>query len=97
MEQQGEESTDTSNSYRPDNNYLDTRINDNTDQSRGFISDIILNAVEPGVNYSVLLFLNIVFILLLLIPVMMSVLTGFNIHLLIFGVLTVMLMIGFNV
>ncbi len=92
MEQQEKEATD---SYRPDNNNLDTRISDNTDQSRGFISDIILNAVEPGVNYSVLLY--IVFILLLLIPVMMSVLTGFNIHLLIFGVLTVMLMIGFNV
>ena len=65
-------------------------------QSCGFVSDIILNAVEPGINYSVLLFLNVVFILLLVTLVTLMILVGLNIHLLVFSVLTVGLMIGFN-
>lgn len=65
-------------------------------QSCGFVSDIILNAVEPGVNYSVLLFLNIVFILLLVTLVVLTLVTNFNIHLIIFSILTVGLMIGLN-
>lgn len=65
-------------------------------EPRGFVSDIIMNAVEPGVSYSVLLFLNIVFLLLLLTLVALMLLTGFNIHLMVFSILTVGLMIGFN-
>lgn len=65
-------------------------------QSCGFVSDIILNAVEPGVNNSVLIFLNIVFTLLLLTLVALILLTGFNIHLVLFSILTVGLMIGLN-
>ena len=60
------------------------------------MSDIILNALEPGVTYPVLLFLNIVFVLLLVTLVMLILLVGFNIHLLVFLFLTAGLMIGLN-
>ena len=66
------------------------------DQSRGFLSDIVLNTIEPGVNASVLIFLNVVFVLLLATLVGVSIVTGFSIHILIFGVLAVGLMVGFN-
>ena len=62
----------------------------------GFVSDIILNAVEPGVNYSVLLFLNIVFVLLFLTLVLFTFITDFNIHLIFLSILTLGLMIGLN-
>ena len=65
-------------------------------QSSGFVSDIVLSAIQPGVNYSVLLFLNIVFGLLLLTIVVLVILTNFNIHLVVFAILTVGLMISIN-
>lgn len=68
-----------------------------SEQSRGFVSDIVLNALEPGVNASVLVFLNVIFVLLLATLVGLSFATGFNVHILLFGVLTVGLMVGFNV
>lgn len=65
-------------------------------RSSGFVSDIILNAVEPGVNTSVILFINIVFGLLLVTAVALTIITGFSIHLIIFSILTVGLMIALN-
>lgn len=65
-------------------------------QSCGFVSDIILNAVEPGVNYSVIAFINIVFGLLLLTSIVLTILTGFNLHLIFFTILTVGLMVALN-
>ena len=65
-------------------------------QSRGFVSDIILNAVEPGVNYSVIAFVNIVFGLLLLTSIVLTVLTDFNLHLIFFTILTAGLMVALN-
>lgn len=65
-------------------------------QSSGFVSDIVLNAVEPGVNSSVVLFINIVFGLLLVTAVVMTVVTDFNIHLIFFSILTAGLMIALN-
>ncbi len=62
----------------------------------GFVSDIILNAVEPGVNYSVLLFLNIVFVLLFSTLVIFIFVTDFNLHLIFLSILTLGLMIGIN-
>ena len=62
----------------------------------GFIADIIMNAVEPGVNSSVLLFLNIVFVLLFCTLVLFTVLTGFNIHLIFLSILSLGLMIAMN-
>lgn len=65
-------------------------------QSSGFLSDIVLNAIQPGVNYSVLLFLNIVFGLLLLTILALIIVTNFNIHLVVFAILTAGLMISLN-
>lgn len=65
-------------------------------QSRGFFSDIVLNAIQPGVNYSVLLFLNIVFGLLLLTVLVLAIVTNFNVHLVVFAILTAGLMISLN-
>ena len=65
------------------------------EQSRGFVSDIILNAIEPGVNASVLIFINVVFALLL-VTVVVILLIDFNVILLVFGILAAGLMIGMN-
>ena len=65
-------------------------------QSRGVFADIILNAVEPGTNQTVLIFLNLVFLLLLVTLAGVSVFTGINIHVIILGIITIGLCIGFN-
>jgi hypothetical protein len=65
-------------------------------QSSGFVSDVILNAVEPGVNYSVVIFINIVFGLLLVTSVVLTIVTEFNTHLIFFTILTAGLMIALN-
>ena len=74
----------------------DSHSPNSAENSRGFVSDIILNAFEPGVNYSILVCLNVVFVFLLLTLVALCFITDFNIHLIIFIVLTVGLMIGLN-
>lgn len=66
-------------------------------ESRGFVADLILNAFEPGVNSSVLIFLNFVFFLLLVTLVAVTFITGINIHIIFLGILALGLMIGFNV
>ena len=63
---------------------------------RGFVQDIILNIFEPGVNRSVLIFLNLAFGLLLLTLVGLTLLVGLDLHILLLTVLAVGLMIGFN-
>ena len=63
---------------------------------RGFVQDIILNVFEPGVNQSVLIFLNLAFVLLLLTLVGLTLLVGLDLHILLLIVLAVGLMIGFN-
>ena len=64
--------------------------------SRGFIQDVMLNAIEPGINNSVLLFLNIVFVLLLLTLFLISLIVGLNIHLLFLAILSLGFMVAFN-
>lgn len=66
-------------------------------ESRGFIADLMLNAFEPGVNSSVLIFLNLVFFLLLVTLVAVTFITGINMHIIFLGILALGLMIGFNV
>lgn len=63
---------------------------------RGFVQDIVLNIFEPGVNQSVLIFLNLIFLLLLLTLIGVTVLVGFDLHILFLMVLAVGLMAGFN-
>lgn len=63
---------------------------------RGFLLDVVLNAIEPGVNNSVLIFLNGVFVLLLVTLAIVAVFTGINLHIIFLGVLALGLMIGFN-
>ncbi len=65
-------------------------------QSCGFVTEVFQNAIQPGVNYSVLLFINIVFGLLLLTTVTLTVITDFNIHLIFFTILTAGLMVALN-
>lgn len=65
-------------------------------ERRGFLFDIVLNAVEPGVNNSVLIFLNGVFVLLLVTIVLVALLIGLNIHVIILGIIALGLMVGFN-
>ena len=66
-------------------------------ESRGFVSDLVLNAFEPGVNSSVLIFLNLVFFLLLATLVAIMFITGINWHIIFLAILAVGLLIGFNV
>ena len=66
-------------------------------EPRGFVTDLLLNAFEPGVNSSVLIFLNLVFFLLLVTLVAITFITGFNLHVVFLGILALGLMIGFNV
>ena len=63
---------------------------------RGFIQDIVLNIFEPGVNRSVLIFLNLSFVLLLLTLIGLTVLVGVDLHILFLIVLALGLMAGFN-
>ena len=66
-------------------------------ESRGFLSDLVLNAFEPGVNSAVLIFLNLIFFFLLATLVAVTFVTGINIHVIFLGILALGLMIGFNV
>ena len=66
-------------------------------QPRGFITDVVLSAVEPGVNSSVLVLINAVFVLLLVtLTLILVFLTGFNIHVIIMCLLSVGVLIGVN-
>ena len=60
------------------------------------MEDIILNVFEPGVNGSVLIFLNLAFVLLLLTLVGVTALVGLDLHILLLIVLAIGLMAGFN-
>lgn len=64
--------------------------------SQGFLADIVLNAIEPGANQAVLIFLNIVFVLLLVTLAGVTVFTGINIHVIFLAVIALGLMVGFN-
>ena len=66
-------------------------------EPRGFVTDLLLNAFEPGVNSSVLIFLNLIFFLLLVTLVAVTFITGINLHVIFLGILALGLMIGFNV
>ena len=63
---------------------------------RGFVEDIVLNIFEPGANRSVLIFLNLTFVLLLLTLVGLTALVGPDLHILFLIALAVGLMAGFN-
>ena len=64
--------------------------------SQGFLADIVLNTVEPGTNQAVLIFLNIVFVLLLVTLAGVTVVTGINIHVIFLAIIALGLMVGFN-
>lgn len=66
-------------------------------EPRGFVTDLLLNAFEPGVNSSVLIFLNLIFFLLLVTLVAVTFITGINLHVIFLGILALGLMVGFNV
>lgn len=67
------------------------------EDKRGFLADLVLNAIEPGVNRSVLVFVNVVFGLLLATLVTMMVLfMGLNVHVIIMCLLATGLLVGFN-
>lgn len=60
-------------------------------------SDIAANAFEPGVNKSVLLFINVVFLLLLLtIVLIIQFSTGYKLYMILLITLAFALFIGFN-
>ena len=66
-------------------------------RDRGFLADVVLNAVEPGVNRSVLVLLNVVFVLLLVTLVTIMVfIVGMNVHVIIMCILAAGVMIGLN-
>ncbi len=65
-------------------------------ESRGVFADIVLNTMEPGTNQTVLIFLNLVFLLLLATLAGVSVFTGVNIHVIVLGIITIGLCVGFN-
>ena len=65
-------------------------------EPRGFFQDVVLNAVEPGFNTSVLLVLYGSFVLLLCTLLAVTLLTGLNVHVIVLGVLTLGLLIAFN-
>ena len=66
-------------------------------QARGFITDVVLSAIEPGVNNSVLVLINAIFVLLVVtLTLILVLLTGFNIHVIIMCLLAVGVLIGVN-
>lgn len=65
-------------------------------EQRGFVVDVILSAFEPGVNSSVLLFLNGAFVLLLCTLAVLTVFVGLNVHIVFLGFLALGVMVGFN-
>ena len=60
------------------------------------MQDIILSVFEPGVNQSVLIFLNLAFVLLLLTLAGLTLLVGLDLHILFLIGLAIGLMAGFN-
>ena len=65
--------------------------------ARGFIADVVLSAVEPGVNGSVLVLVNAVFVLLLVtLTLILVFLTGFNVHVIVMCLLSLGVLIGVN-
>ena len=75
----------------------DPQAPSNRGQPRGFITDVVLSAVEPGVNNSVLVLINAVFVLLLVtLTLILVLLTGFNVHVIIMCLLSVGVLIGVN-
>ena len=66
-------------------------------EKRFSFADVIFNAVEPGVNRSVLLFVNAVFLILLLIIVLIiQFSTGYKLYMIILITLAFGLFIAFN-
>ena len=65
--------------------------------NRGFLADVVLNAIEPGVNRSVLVLVNVVFVVLLVTLVTIMVfLVGLNVHVIIMCTLAAGVLIGLN-
>lgn len=71
--------------------------NGKTDK-RFSLSDVVLDAIQPGVNHSVLMFVNIVFLLLILTVILiMGFSSGYKMYMMILLlILAVGLFIGFN-
>ena len=68
-----------------------------TQEKRFSVSQVILNAVQPGVNHSVLLFVNAIFLLLLLtIVLVIAFSTGLKLYMVLMIIIAFALFIGFN-
>lgn len=76
-----------------ENNDKDTPSNNN---QSGFLGPIVDSVFQPGVNAQVVIFLNIVFIALLILFIALAVLWELNIHVIILGSLTFFLIIAIN-
>lgn len=74
----------------------DTGASTPPSSDRGFVTDIVLNVFEPGVNRSVLIFLNLTFACLLLTLVGLTLLVGLDLHIIFLIILAVALWAGFN-
>ena len=73
------------------------RKSDRKESRRFSLSDVILNVFQPGVNHSVLMFINIVFLLLLLTLILIiAFLTGYKLYMVILVMIAFGLFIGFN-
>ncbi|EDV28237.1 uncharacterized protein TRIADDRAFT_53649 [Trichoplax adhaerens] len=62
----------------------------------GFFGPIVDNIFQPGVNSQVVIFINVVFVILLILFITLAVLWELNIHLIILGSLTFILIISIN-
>ena len=69
---------------------------DRESTSRGFLQSVVLNAIEPGVNSSVMITVNAAFFLLLCTLAAMAYLTSFNFHVVVLGALTLVFTLAFN-
>lgn len=67
----------------------------NNNQS-GFFGPIVDNVFQPGVNAQVVIFLNAIFIALLILFIALAILWELNIHIIILGSLTFILIILMN-
>jgi hypothetical protein len=67
------------------------------EQRRFSVSDVVLSAIKPGINHSLLQFINGVFLVLILtIVLIICFLTGYKLYMIILLVLAFGLFIGLN-
>ena len=63
---------------------------------RGFVESVVYSALEPGINSSLHVFLNVVLVLLVVLWIGLLFIVGFSIHLIILAAITLGLLAVFN-